>query len=227
MFLLVSVILSTEGAVCLSACWDTPPRSRPPWEQTHPPEQTPPRADTPPRSRYPTGADTSQSRHPAPRKQTPAYGQWAAGTHPTGMHSCDHFVQRWTNSGTNMHSQPGFGSGKFILSHTVRCRSIARSCALRKYNLHPITKLYHFACVLWYTCRPWSFADFKATWDRTGEQDQRRRRAAAGESGPLTGTQVNLVYYASIGYYLPSMYSSGSGGGRGGHGPPWPCKNRS
>ena len=23
-----------------------------------------------------------------PKKQTPAYGQWAAGTHPTGMHSC-------------------------------------------------------------------------------------------------------------------------------------------
>ena len=41
--------------------------------------------------------------------------------------------------------------------------------------------------VLWYTCRPWSFADFKVTWDRTGEQDQRRRRAAADESGPLDG----------------------------------------
>ena len=31
---------------------------------------------------YPPGADTP------PRKQTPAYGQRAAGTHPTGMHSC-------------------------------------------------------------------------------------------------------------------------------------------
>ena len=37
---------------------------------------TPPGADTPPRSRHP------------PPKQTPAYGQRAAGTHPTGMHSC-------------------------------------------------------------------------------------------------------------------------------------------
>ena len=42
----------------------TPPGSRPPRADTHP-EQTPP-----------------------PGKQTPAYGQRAAGTHPTGMHSC-------------------------------------------------------------------------------------------------------------------------------------------
>ena len=43
----------------------TPPRpGRPPWDQT------------PPRTRHP------------PRKQTSAYGQRAAGTHPTGMHSC-------------------------------------------------------------------------------------------------------------------------------------------
>ena len=40
----------------------TPPGTRPPQDQTHPPP--------------PTG------------KQTPAYGQRAAGTHPTGMHSC-------------------------------------------------------------------------------------------------------------------------------------------
>ena len=42
----------------------TSPGSRPPWKQT------PPRADTP------------------PPKQTSAYGLQAAGTHPTGMHSC-------------------------------------------------------------------------------------------------------------------------------------------
>ena len=31
---------------------------------------------------------------PLPGKQTPAYGQRAAGTHPTGMHSCwrNHFI---------------------------------------------------------------------------------------------------------------------------------------
>ena len=49
------------------------------------PQSRPPGADTP-QSR-PPGADNPQSRHP-PGKQTPAYGQRAAGTHPTGMHSC-------------------------------------------------------------------------------------------------------------------------------------------
>ena len=86
-----------------------PPRSRHP-QSRHPQEQTPPwsrhpsqGADTPPE------ADTPQSRHKLPQEQTPqehtppehtppehpppgkqnlAYGQWAAGTHPTGMHSC-------------------------------------------------------------------------------------------------------------------------------------------
>ena len=41
------------GVVCLSACWQTAPRSR------HPPG-----ADTPPRSRHPPGADPPRSRHP-------------------------------------------------------------------------------------------------------------------------------------------------------------------
>ena len=61
------------GGVCLSACWDTtPPPSRPP-EQSPPPSR-PPSEQTP------------------PGKQTPVYGQRAAGTHPTGMHSCSIFV---------------------------------------------------------------------------------------------------------------------------------------
>ena len=29
-----------------------------------------------------------QAHHPPPGKQTPAYGLRAAGTHPTGVHSC-------------------------------------------------------------------------------------------------------------------------------------------
>ena len=49
-----------RGGVCLSACWNTPPL-----------EQTP--LPPPP---------------PPPGKRTAAYGQRAAGTHPTGMHSC-------------------------------------------------------------------------------------------------------------------------------------------
>ena len=60
----------------------TPPRSR-----HTPPEQTPPPEHTPPQSRHPPG------------KQTPAYGQRAAGTHPTGMHSCLKFL-RVASSGT-------------------------------------------------------------------------------------------------------------------------------
>ena len=68
---------------------DTVPQSRPPWRQTHPPpprsRQPPPGADSPP------GADTPQEqRHP--QEQRPAYGLRAAGTHPTGMHSCSLIV---------------------------------------------------------------------------------------------------------------------------------------
>ena len=76
-FLHLSVILFT-GGVCLSACWDAHPpgtRHHPPTPGTrhhHPPwDQTPP-----PRDQTPPG------------KLTPAYGLRAAGTHPTGMHSC-------------------------------------------------------------------------------------------------------------------------------------------
>ena len=68
-------------AVCLSACWDTPPGSRHPLG-----------ADTPWSRHYP-GADTPQSRHP-PRADIPPcavhagrYGQQAGGMHPTGMHT--------------------------------------------------------------------------------------------------------------------------------------------
>ena len=100
---------SVHRGGCLPQCmmgYHTPSQSRhpqrqtPPWEQTppkgrHPPKQTPPwsrhpsalGADTPPRSRHPPGADNPQEQTP-PWKQTPEYGQRAAGTHPTGMHSC-------------------------------------------------------------------------------------------------------------------------------------------
>ena len=57
---------SVQEGVCLSACWDTPPGSR------HPLEQTPP------------GADIPQSRH-TPRRTC------AGGTHPTEMQPCPYF----------------------------------------------------------------------------------------------------------------------------------------
>ena len=57
----------SQGEVCLSTCWDITPH---------------------PGSRHPPGSrDPSRSRHP-PDADTPAYGQWADSTHPTGMHSC-------------------------------------------------------------------------------------------------------------------------------------------
>ena len=74
-----------------------PPReqTQPPREQTQPPgsrhplwEQIPPWTRHPPtpQTRLP-GADLPPEQT-SPRKQTPAYGLRAAGTHPTGMHSC-------------------------------------------------------------------------------------------------------------------------------------------
>ena len=54
MFLQASVILSTGGGVCLSACWDArPPQEQTPPQTRHPPNQTPlwtrhPREQTPP-----------------------------------------------------------------------------------------------------------------------------------------------------------------------------------
>ena len=79
-----------------------PPRGRPPKKQTPQEADTPPKKQTPhPRSRHPPPPRSrhpppSRSRHPPhpprgrppPQKQAPTYGQWAAGTHPTGMHSC-------------------------------------------------------------------------------------------------------------------------------------------
>ena len=65
-----------------------PPRpGTPPWDQVHPPsrDQVHPPAGT----RYtPLGPGTPPgTKYTPPGKQTPAYGQRAGGTHPTGMHS--------------------------------------------------------------------------------------------------------------------------------------------
>ena len=79
MFLQASVILSTGGVSASVHVGIPPPWSRhpPPLGADTPEAYTP----SPPREQTPPRADT-------PRKQTPAYGQRAAGTHPTGMHSC-------------------------------------------------------------------------------------------------------------------------------------------
>ena len=87
MFLQVCVCPQGGGCLpqCMLGCHTLPPRDQadpPPPDQAKPPQtrQTPPpdQAD-PPRD---------QAEPPPPGKQTPAYGLRAAGTHPTGMHSC-------------------------------------------------------------------------------------------------------------------------------------------
>ena len=58
----------------------------PPPDQT-PPEQTPPWDKTPIPDQTPLGPDTPRDQT-SPGKQILAYRLRAAGTHPTGMHSC-------------------------------------------------------------------------------------------------------------------------------------------
>ena len=68
---------------------DTPPPTRP---GTHPPPgpgTPPPQPGTPPLEQTPPRPGThTRGADPPPGKQTAVYGQRAAGTHPTGMHSC-------------------------------------------------------------------------------------------------------------------------------------------
>ena len=109
MFLHVSVILLTGGVGGLRR---TPLAGRTPRDQAEPPgrENPPGPGRTPPGpgrtplgpGRTPPGpgrtpqqgeppqdqAPPRPGRHPPPGEKTAAYGQWAAGTHPTGMHSC-------------------------------------------------------------------------------------------------------------------------------------------
>ena len=120
------VCLSTGEEGCLPQCMlgytpleQTPPPSGhhhlhlpgadTPWSR-HPREQTPspqsrhqpPRADThPPREQTPPG------------KQTSAYGQRAAGTHPTGMHSCFLFILKLSFVGCLCRTVMGFFSKVF------------------------------------------------------------------------------------------------------------------
>ena len=92
-YVFTGVCLST-GGVCLSACWDTTPRNRPPREQT-PPQQT-------------SLADTS-GRHPpgTPPVRPPGETATAAdGTHPTRIHSCFYWVHR-IQYGYQRHSTSG------------------------------------------------------------------------------------------------------------------------
>ena len=85
---------SVHRGVCLSACWDTtpPPRKEaPPLEGSTRPEgsTTPGKEAQPLEGNTPPpweGSTPTGRKHPPPG--IPAYGQWAASTHPTGMHYC-------------------------------------------------------------------------------------------------------------------------------------------
>ena len=96
MFLHLSVSCLFTGGVCLSACWDTPPR------QVHPPAGTPPWAGTPPtgkvdpsRTSTPPGQVYPPGQVHTPPGQVHPPGRYppsppttitpADGTHPAGM----------------------------------------------------------------------------------------------------------------------------------------------
>ena len=101
----LQVCVCPQGGGCLPQCMlgcQTPPRPGNPPDQADPPRhgRPPPgpgrppwdQADTPRIRQTPhlgPGRHPPRTRQtPPPGKQTPAYGLRAAGTHPTGMHSC-------------------------------------------------------------------------------------------------------------------------------------------
>ena len=100
MFLQVSVCPQGGGCLpqCMLGCQTPPDQADPPRTRQTPPDQAdPPGPGRPPRTRQtpPDQADTPRTRQTPPNqadtpppKQTPAYGLRAAGTHPTGIHSC-------------------------------------------------------------------------------------------------------------------------------------------
>ena len=121
----------------------TPPDQADPPDQTDPPgtrqTPTPPDQGDPPRTRQ---TPLGPGRHPPgpgrpPRdqadppsgKQTPAYGLRAAGTHPTGMHSC--YTMFLLNS---------FATTHFFINVKLICRD-SSSGTLQKYS--QIAKMRH------------------------------------------------------------------------------------
>ena len=62
-----------------------PPRTRPPCQGEPPPGPDPPARENLPRTRPPNPPTPAPD---PPGKHTAAYGQRAAGMHPTGMHFC-------------------------------------------------------------------------------------------------------------------------------------------
>ena len=109
MFLHVSVILSTRGAVCPLHAGIHAPEQTPPWTRgRYPPgpEAGPPQEQTPPGTRGRLPPPRPEAGYSPPRDQTPLdqrqapptpvhagrYSQQAGSTHPTGMQSCFQFI---------------------------------------------------------------------------------------------------------------------------------------
>ena len=92
-----------------------PGPGRPPVPGRTPPDQT----DPPGPGRTPGTRQTPPGPGRPPRKQTPAYGLRAAGTHPTGMHSCQYSALIACVS-INSLSFSGYSSCQKILRHGCR-----------------------------------------------------------------------------------------------------------
>ena len=102
----------SEGG-CLPQCmlgYHLPPREQTPLGAEPPMSRPPPRDQT-----HTPGADTT----PPPGKLTPEYGLRAAGTHPTGMHSCSQFLSfcggragRGVQNKVGWQSISGVGTGR-------------------------------------------------------------------------------------------------------------------
>ena len=146
MFLLVSVILLTGWGrgVCLSACWIPPTTPHPTPNTPYPtPAHSPPPKAGPPQQADPQEADPPGSRHPPPSgKQTPAYGQWTAGTHPTGMHSCvDWKIFKWSFMSTRIPNKKNWN--RIIISRTLSIFTL--------FNALFLTELFYLQFHFWNT----------------------------------------------------------------------------
>ena len=170
MFLQASVILSTRGG-SVSVHAGMPP----PQEQT-PPEQTPP-GTRPPRSRsplgpHPPGPDPPHppgTRNPPTRehnpsgKQTPAYGQWAAGTHPTGMHSCSVNIcicvirQEWIQNSSSRMDSELLILCICVASPLVQCKTLTVTLTLMQTQPLRVNKaLLYFVATQYVPFRHWN-----------------------------------------------------------------------
>ena len=137
------VCLSTGGCLpqCMLGCHGPPGSGRhPPWDQGDPPgtRQTPLGPGRPPGTRQTPPWDQADTT-PPPGKQTPAYGLRAAGTHPTGMHSCQNYffhrfkitsVARVTPCVTDLQSTSSHVTRTIYISKKIPCMMMLFSTEL-------------------------------------------------------------------------------------------------